>query len=132
LALIVGSALALYLVLAWMIGDGDGSNVALAMDKRVQALEEAQLLDRERFEAAQDAQGRGTLFRLLVSDPSLGDSMLKYWEASRLTNELGWPDQVQGTIWTYDPRTADGPGLRVIVDNHKVQGVQVLPAKAGR
>lgn len=108
-----------------MIGDGDEGNVAMAMDKRVQALEEAQLLNLERIEAA---QGRGTLFRLLTSDPRLGDSLLKNWDSSRVTAELGWPDKVEALVWTYDPRTTDGPGLQVILAANRVQTVRVLPA----
>ncbi|MDF1729468.1 MAG: hypothetical protein P1U53_17130, partial [Sulfitobacter sp.] len=99
--------------------------MTLAMDKRVQALEESQALDRERFEAAQESQGRGTLFRLLTSDPSLSESLLKLWDQSQLTAELGWPDQVQGMVWTYDPRFADGLGLQVIVNDGQVMGVKV-------
>ena len=119
--------MALYLVLVWALGDGAEPKVAMAFEGRVQALEQAQEQDRELLESAQRFRGQGTLFRLLTSDPGLGNTLLLGWTRQRLTDELGWPDSVEGQLWTYSARYGDGLGLRVTIDGgDRVRSVETL------
>jgi hypothetical protein len=113
--LIFGSAVVLYWFLASMLAGEDSSRVALAFEKRVQALEETQGKDRALWIETQEAHLRGTLFQLLVSNASLGNDLLKGWTREQLTSELGWPEAVQGPTWIYAPRLPGGPGLHLVV-----------------
>ncbi len=114
--LILGSAVALYLAMAWVLSD----DTVLAVEQRMDALEESQ--------AQVGKDGRGTLFRLLVLNPDLGKTLLAGWTSQRLTSEMGWPDSVEGVVWTYAPRLSSGESLRVTVGvSGQVVGVEVLP-----
>ncbi len=126
--LILASAVGLYLAMAWVLaGEGDSKSV-LAVERRMEALEKSQSAGHGDSQTNQDQQGRGTLFRLLVRNPGLGETLLAGWDSQRLTGELGWPDQVEGQIWTYSPRLSSGESLRVIVNaTGFVGGVEVLP-----
>jgi hypothetical protein len=129
--LIAVSAVGLYLLLAWALASDSKPATQRAYEQRVETLEEGQAQDRELLQATQEAQGRGTLFRLLVSNPALGATLLKGWNSQRLTAELGWPDKVQGMIWTYGARTQGGSGLRVIVNGAgQVGSVNLIPPSA--
>lgn len=126
--LILGSAVGLYMVMAWALADKAESKLVLAVEQRMEALEKSQGEDQTRPQVNTDQQGRGTLFRLLVLNPGLGETLLAGWTSQRLTSEMGWPDVVEGSVWTYAPRLSSGESLRVIIGATMfVEGVQVLP-----
>ncbi|MCP5022486.1 MAG: hypothetical protein GY930_12020 [bacterium] len=119
--LILGSAVALYIAMAWVLSDDTEYKTVLAVEQRMDALEESL--------AQAGKEGRGTLFRLLVLNPDLGQTLLAGWTSQRLTSEMGWPDSVEGVVWTYAPRLSSGESLRVTVgaSMQVVVGVEVLP-----
>ncbi len=118
--LILGLAVGLYLAMAWVLSDDTEYGTVMAVEQRMDALEESR--------AQVGKEGRGTLFRLLALNPDLGKTLLAGWTSKRLTSEMGWPDSVEGAVWTYAPRLSSGESLRVTVGvSGQVVGVEALP-----
>ena len=107
--------------------------VAHAFEKRLQALEDARVAERAPWQSDQANRGKGSLFQLLTRDPALGDTLVKGWNRKQVTEELGWPDRIEGQDWFYESPDDEGPALRLTFDQRPlVVAIVVLNPRSDR
>ncbi len=125
--LVLGAALAIYALVAWMISAEPGASNE-ELERRVAALEEQRSSAPSPSDLRHAPARHGELYATLQANPVAARRLLAGWTQDSLVTYLGWPERLGTEVWGYEPRVPGAQFLQVLWgDDGRVSGIRWSP-----